>query len=425
MSLYGLDIIETHDKKRTVLEINGIKSGMFGFREIYGDNRVEDRVLQMLQERYDTLTVSDANWLEQQKYPLRRMAERVLIRMANRGPRWNRIVNRLLHPKVYFSPYAVTYWWNERPPEGADHGKPWWSDLPKFNGQDSTVVNVHNFPFPKTVNPFKAEYITERKFLQYLLLKDSPVSSFVPKTTLIGLGATNEADLEAMIAEQEQFVMKPMCGSRGIGVRLLSRGEISTLRGTRGSIWDASFAHAWQVIFGRTSLRYVEDMVDDKDFSFEPVIAVLQPLVNAQRIVFGVRQPVPSLVNGELALKVPTGGQGVPRYTSIRAIVCNGKFLDAYMRASGSPVVNLARQAEAHSFSYDSEFAEFCERFVHEFETRATQVPGPGDLYKSYFDSRGRTTKEQRLIDAFSGTRSLWSPLGLLFSLHNYMNRQL
>ena len=39
MSLYGLDI--TPKEPLTLIEINGVCSGMNGFRQVYGDDRVQ------------------------------------------------------------------------------------------------------------------------------------------------------------------------------------------------------------------------------------------------------------------------------------------------------------------------------------------------------------------------------------------------
>ena len=51
MSLYGLDIIIAEDGKRFLSEINGIMSGMSGFQQVYGDNRVKEKVFEMLQAK--------------------------------------------------------------------------------------------------------------------------------------------------------------------------------------------------------------------------------------------------------------------------------------------------------------------------------------------------------------------------------------
>jgi glutathione synthase/RimK-type ligase-like ATP-grasp enzyme len=60
MSLYGLDVlIERDTGKYHINEINGIASGMHGFRQIYGDDRVEKKVYAMLEEKYGPLSVYD------------------------------------------------------------------------------------------------------------------------------------------------------------------------------------------------------------------------------------------------------------------------------------------------------------------------------------------------------------------------------
>ena len=62
MTLYGLDLVQDQEGKYHLLEVNGIMSGMNGFKHIYGDDRVEEKVYQMLQHRYGKVTVDDNSY---------------------------------------------------------------------------------------------------------------------------------------------------------------------------------------------------------------------------------------------------------------------------------------------------------------------------------------------------------------------------
>ena len=62
MTLYGLDLIVNQEGRPYLGEINGICSGMGGFKQVYGDTRVENKVYRMLQERYGPLAVNDGTY---------------------------------------------------------------------------------------------------------------------------------------------------------------------------------------------------------------------------------------------------------------------------------------------------------------------------------------------------------------------------
>ena len=57
-------------------------------------------------------------------------------------------------------------------------------------------------------------------------------------------------------------------------------------------------------------------------------------------------------------------------HTAIRAIVCNGQFVDAYARQSSHFRANLTQGAVARHFQTDRPFRDFCERVVSVLEER-------------------------------------------------------
>ena len=66
MTLYGLDLMQDQQGKYHLLEINGVLSGMRGFEQIYGDDRVQQKVFQMLEQRYGKITVNDGTYAKLQ-----------------------------------------------------------------------------------------------------------------------------------------------------------------------------------------------------------------------------------------------------------------------------------------------------------------------------------------------------------------------
>ena len=63
MSLYGLDVlVERETDKYYLGEIGGVRSGTKGFKEIYGDSRIERTICDMLLDRYGKVTVNDGTY---------------------------------------------------------------------------------------------------------------------------------------------------------------------------------------------------------------------------------------------------------------------------------------------------------------------------------------------------------------------------
>ena len=62
MGLYGLDLIIDGKGKKHICEITGVRVGMNGFKEIYGDDRVNDEVFGMLKRKHGSLTVNEGTY---------------------------------------------------------------------------------------------------------------------------------------------------------------------------------------------------------------------------------------------------------------------------------------------------------------------------------------------------------------------------
>ena len=93
------------------------------------------------------------------------------------------------------------------------------------------------------------------------------------------------------------------------------------------------------------TLVFFENHVNLRDYYFEDRVWIVQPFIDTLDLV-----------------------DDQEMYSSVRAIVCDGKFIDAYMRTNFIPVVNYAKGADSHKFERDG-FSELCEKIVLAFET--------------------------------------------------------
>jgi len=375
MSLYGLDIIVDREGKKYLNEINGILSGMRGFEQIYGDNRVEKQVFDMLQAKYGDLTINDGTYGRNQfkkNHPFLFALGYVLLRT----PLIRRIF--LIPDSTLSSKKAEIDWLNER----VDNSKKIELPFESYNGQESTVINIWNEELPHpSVNPLIAEGISRNKFLQYLVLRDSEIAQTVIDSSLVGLGATNEEELEKMISNYDSFVVKPVLGLCGRGVKFLTKKEANEKYNySRGPLdYVGPFEFLFESNKKNPRVKYIEDLIDQNDFSFEPGVSIIQPFIDSRKVY-----------------------DGEEVYSVIRAIICNGTFVDAYLRVSKNPRVNLSQDAKAISFDYDSDFAGFCEKVIEVFEGLAQEYTFDSYksiLYQKYIDERGRTSDFERKSD--------------------------
>ncbi len=371
MTLYGLDLIQDQEGKYHLLEVNGIKSGMNGFKHIYGDDRIEEKVYQMLQQRYGKVTVNDNSYFRlqyQKEHPLKY--------------RWKSFIAKLPFlqreeklPRVLSAPTARVDWLREKVPVSYGCKFPFES----YTGQESAVLSVYyheELPHP-LVNPYLTEAIAHNKFFTYQVLKDSEIKELVPRSTLLGLGFTHERELEELLETSSQFVIKPILGSQGRGIEIISQRVAQQHRHSRGL---ADF-HIKSKLPLKLIPLYVENMIAARMFSFEYGLGIIQPFINSRQRIHGKKM-----------------------YTSIRAIVCNEKFVDAYARVSPHKKVNLSQGANAYPCNgKDKEqIASLSEKIVAIFEERCLSYDTHDfeqKLYQSYIDSRGKTTAEMRTAD--------------------------
>ncbi|MEK6760611.1 MAG: hypothetical protein AABX93_01675 [Nanoarchaeota archaeon] len=356
MSLYGLDIIES-DGKRYLSEINGINSDMSDFEQIYGDDRVKQKVYGMLRDKHGKLTMNDGTFTRN-KYKREHLFMFALGYAIYKTP----LINRFFLPtsRVLLSPDAEIDWMKEK----THLGKIPFDEFERYKGQESTVINIANEKLKHPmVNDFLSQEITLNKFLQYMLLKDSEISENVIPSMLVGLGTADNNSLVKM-ASSGGFVRKPILGSQGRGIKFLTQEEaILFYQNTGGPIYGNPRSR----FFGtKTDVEtYLEDLVAEKDWTFEYGLSLLQPFVESK-----------TKIDGE------------EKYSFLRAIVCNGEFVDAYRSTSKNKGVNYSEDEKTIPFNYDSNFANFCQNVVKVFEEKSQELDINSfreNLYMEYF----------------------------------------
>ncbi|GEM_PF-2517746 len=369
MTLYSVDLLRDQEGKYHLLEMNGCRSGMKGFRNIYGDDRVEQQVYQMLQQRYGKVTINDGSYSRlqyQKEHPLKYKWKLLTAKFPF-------LQGKQKLSRVLSAPTARVAWLEEKIP--ALHLLT--SPFEPYIGQESAVLSLNchqELPHP-LVNPYLTEAIAYNKFLTYQVLKDSEIKDIIPKSTLLGLGFTHEKELEELLESSSKFVIKPILGSQGRGIEIINKKAAQQHQSSRG---PADF-HTKSDFPLRLIPLYVEDMITAKMFSFELGLGLIQPFLDSRQKILGEKM-----------------------YTSIRSIVCNEKFVDAYVRVSDKKRVNLSQGAKAFPCDDKKNIASLSEKIVAVFEEQCLSYEPENfreQLYQQYLDSRGRTTKKMHTED--------------------------
>lgn len=373
MSLYGLDLVKDQAGGYHLLEINGICSGMEGFKLIYGDNRVGDKVYGMLQQRYGKLTVNDGAY-RRTKFNKEHPLKSAWYKTRNKVPFLHK--RNVPVSKLFSLPTARMDWLKEVP-----YSNTCLFPFESYIGQDSAVLSTRyneELPHP-LVNPYLTEEIASNKFFTYQVLKDSSIADMVPKSTILGLGFTHEDELAELSKSYSSFVIKPLLGLQGKGIEYISKEDAKKHQHSRGPANVLNPVSSLYII-NPEDLVYVEDLVQSNIFSFSIGLGIIQPFIDSRRTILGAEM-----------------------YTSIRAIVCNEQFVDAYLRVSPGKTVNLAQGAQAYPCQEKYELASLSEKVVAIFEEECFRYD-PGsfrqELYGQYIKSRGETTSEMRKRDA-------------------------
>jgi len=385
MSLYSLDILIDKEGRKHLIEIGGVTSGMRGFEKIYGDDRVQREVYGMLQDEYGKITWDNGTYANQRykaKHPFKFLLSSILWKI----PKMNDIIPSLLR-----SEKALVEWLDETPENTTYLNFP----FEVYTGQLSTVINQFNQVLvEEQVNHYVTEEITRNKFLQYRVLKDSDVNFLLPNTALVGLGFAVEKELEELVQFSEEFIIKPIRGNCGKGVKKLIKEDVLEFLSLKGPVRDLTPMDSLGIIFGRRlNIQYLEDIMVSENYTFENGLAIIQPFIDS-RIFIGDKES----------------------YSAVRAIVCNGTFVDAYLKFSQSKTVNVSQDAQVLPFE-ETGFDKFCEKIISVFENECykfyleennSSVIGEKGfiyhpfkfkqtLYTKYLDDVGRTPPEEKL----------------------------
>lgn len=389
MTLYGIDLVQDPEGKYHLLEINGIRSGMKGFEFIYGDNRVQERAYQMLQQRYGKVTLNDGSYARlqfKQEHPVRYAFGSLLKKI--------RLLPKIKPSPFFRIPSARISWLKEKVPLSTAQLMP----FEPYLGQESAVISTpwdydqyhEELPHP-LINPYLTEAISANKFFTYQVLKNSSVKDMVPPATLLGLGFTHEQELADLIEKYSSFVIKPILGSQGRGLEFISKEAAQKHRHSRGPILNVDSLNSLHV--KPEELLYVEDLVKENNFLFQIGLGVIQPFIESR--------PFPGFTSEDVRM-----------YHCIRAIICNEQFVDAYARVSLTKKANLAQGAVAYPCKDKDEVACLSEKIVAVFEEECFRYEPDNfreELYWQYLESRGETTLEMRKRDIQKGLDGLIS----------------
>lgn len=355
MGLYGLDLIIDRQDNIRLVEINGVKSGMAGFRQIYGDNRVKDEVYSRLEQKYGKLTIDDGTY-SIEEFKRRHPILYFIFDHFSRFEIPRKLLLSLFSPKgrrLLDSTNAYTEWMSDK----IKHPSHTEQKYEIYSGQESTVLNYVNESVQHpTVNSCVSEDIARNKFLQYLLLKDSEICDAIIPTALIGLGMHNGKTLEKLLLENNLLVVKPILGACGLGVTLMHRKYAEEFIGKMCSNTHLNLMDMISVLgefyYGQPDSD-VKNCVKRRDFSFEYGLGIMQPFVKFK--------PKPN---------------GKKQFASIRSIVCNGEFIDAYKRVSGNFRANLSQGAVAAPLTQNElrVVGAFSEKAVDVFEQKCSAL---------------------------------------------------
>ena len=297
-SIFGLDFISApYEGKRehALLEINGVDSGMSGFEKIYGDNRVENQVINSIKEEHPILYIDTGAFNNLQKYLIKRGlphdADAVQHLARTTFPDKLRVEQRRVSQN--FGRYSHTLYLGQ---------------------EDGTLVNwgtygMHKLP---TVNPLVAEYWCQNK----LLLDEKAKELNIPVPFVKGLIYGHKdfpIDIPMNDENIDRVIIKPNVSAQCKGIEIITK-EVLRRR-----------ARTWK--------RPIDDVVfkDKEQTQIRWKAKLCQPFFNAPD------------KNGY--------------YTSIRSIVHNGTFVDAYARASKSPLVSITNP-DAIACTIDDKFKE-------------------------------------------------------------------
>ncbi len=377
MTLFGIDLEQDQQGKWRLFEVNGVNSGMPGFQRIDGDNRIEKQVWAMLRERYGDIALNNREQSAlrfQRQHPFQ----------AKLNPLWQQtgliyLQQRLGQKKNFFhsSDKALGAWLEEK-----KKLKQRLLPFPFYAGQKCTVFNSYNERLEHpAINPYIAEELARNKLLQHIVFSRTALSLQQIPSALVGLGAARGPELESILAEShkwnysgrddpdsDSFVLKPICGMQSLGQKILTREEAEHFKDEEGPLWTMSMAEEFRRLWQDQAV-YLDHLVEQGNFAFEPYVGLIQPFVDTRREI-----------------------EGKQYHCAVRAIVCNEQFVDAYRKYSLIPQVHFSH-AEFVERVEDKELPVLCERIAYillDESRRLKEETFQQDLYRRFFQERGQ-----------------------------------
>jgi len=326
MSLYGLDIII--EDEFNLIEVNGVNSGMKGFRELYGDDRTRETVYSMLEDEYGFITLNDGVFPGRE--PIKPLE--YVNRFSESLDRIARAPPQIIRNSFPFEPYR---------------------------GQESTVFNFVNQRIEEEqVNDYEVSEMIKNDFLLSRLLKDTWLEEYFPETAPLVKEAAESGHIVDVARMSETMFIKPAKGYTGIGVETISQGMYNRVLNHYVNLWKAEE----DVPLYRSSKKpfRMGEFVENESYEYERALGVIQPMLGTDKEEYGC----------------------------VRAIVCNGEYVDSYERVSNSKIVNYTNGAEAREFEEPEGFEEFCEEVVEVLEQGAEELGEEfrETLYRSYLE---------------------------------------
>ncbi len=207
-----------------------------------------------------------------------------------------------------------------------------------------------------------ADKLAGDKFASLELLRHSCVAEHIPYTTLVGLGMETNSSC-APLQKASKCVVKPIDGLQGAGVSVIASDQLPQ----------------------RKRMRILTEVITQR----EPALGI-DILLTFSEAKYGVRIAQPFIDTQD--------ANGC--FRSVRAIVCKGKFIDAYTRVSRNPIVNIALGAHAEPYTGQC-LASLSEAIVHEFRTAVQSVgrsvPAREVVYRTWSDQQPQPTSREVL----------------------------
>jgi len=382
-NIYVLDIKKTPDDKLYLIEIGGQEGGTDGFVEAYGDLRTQQAILSAMNSfgngkpLYAQTEPNDSEIsfkfikgliilsMRSSTFPIRYTARHVLD----------------LRDEWVMKPYETTFGKYDDvtakekykiAAQQLDIDFRQFTDLKLHNAQTLRIElesGDYNFVHPEEIglirsghdifsrtnefddvlaNPFVIERLINTKLYVHRLLEGSELEEHLPKSAPYGMGLLHELPIDW---SEDKVVYKPNSARAGQGVRIWSPEQMKLVM------------HPERAPLANKLLR------NFFNFKWKPQPITEAALLGMEHFSYIIQEFIPSE-------PVTSSQTGLEHDSCMRAVVFNGKFIDAYHRLAPTPlsgpdtnskyVANLSNGAFAEPLVDEDkdDVAEFSEKVV-------------------------------------------------------------